>query len=361
MNGQIESLRQTNAIYVSTQSKMQISLGKLQNNLKNSGELCFELNERVDLLEKEISSREMTINRLSYKVNYYEKEKNRKRDHQRKLITEDVTEPEINGKDKEREMLIKTIETLEKEIISYKSIVNDKINNKPKLNISHCIEPPNQQIILNLREELSDITNKYEKLRKESNYKILSLKNNPYESAISQDKKKCKQLVEDNLKFKQRIVFLENAVKAVKVKTTENCTNAANFSILNNLTFQVNSEIKNPSAEPLVGELREKLNSAQLTQKRLNEVFEDSIKKFQQIYFNLTGFLIKNISRNVYSISTNFNSSNDNVIMIQDSGENIKILRNKFYDEIPDEIKQSLVDSGNIQCFFATYLLHLYN
>ncbi|XP_009934820.2 mitotic spindle assembly checkpoint protein MAD1 isoform X1 [Opisthocomus hoazin] len=198
-----------------------------------------------------------------------------------------------------------------------------------------------------LEEENRSLETKLEKLTLQGDYdpsrtKVLHFSMNPASLAKQQRKEEQQQLQEECERLRELVRVLE-----------------AGGSIPENLegvgSFQSPQEI---------AELKKQVESAELKNQRLKEVFQTKIQEFRKVCYTLTGYQIDITTENQYRLSSIYAEHQGDCLLFKassSSGGKMQLLETEFSRTIRELIELHLLRQDSIPAFLSALTLDLFS
>ncbi|XP_005438270.2 mitotic spindle assembly checkpoint protein MAD1 isoform X1 [Falco biarmicus] len=198
-----------------------------------------------------------------------------------------------------------------------------------------------------LEEENKSLEMKLEKLTLQGDYdpsrtKVLHFSMNPASLAKQQRKEEQQHLQEECERLRELVRVLEGG-----------------GSISGNLegvgSFQSPQEI---------AELKKQVESAELKNQRLKEVFQTKIQEFRKVCYTLTGYQIDITTENQYRLSSIYAEHQGDCLLFKassSSGGKMQLLETEFSRTIRDLIELHLLQQDSIPAFLSALTLDLFS
>ncbi|XP_075371072.1 mitotic spindle assembly checkpoint protein MAD1 isoform X1 [Mycteria americana] len=198
-----------------------------------------------------------------------------------------------------------------------------------------------------LEEENRSLEMKLEKLTLQGDYdpsrtKVLHFSMNPASLAKQQRKEEQQQLQEECERLRELVRVLEGG-----------------GSIPGNLegvgSFQSPQEI---------AELKKQVESAELKNQRLKEVFQTKIQEFRKVCYTLTGYQIDITTENQYRLTSIYAEHQGDCLLFKassSSGGKMQLLETEFSRTIRDLIELHLLRQDSIPAFLSALTLDLFS
>ncbi|XP_057272945.1 mitotic spindle assembly checkpoint protein MAD1 isoform X2 [Pezoporus wallicus] len=198
-----------------------------------------------------------------------------------------------------------------------------------------------------LEEQNRSLEMKLEKLTVQGDYdpsktKILHFSMNPASLAMQQRKEEHQQLQEAYERLKETVRVLEGG-----------------GSIPENLeglgSLQSSQEI---------AELKKQVESAELKNQRLKEVFQTKIQEFRKVCYTLTGYQIDITTENQYRLTSIYAEHQGDCLLFKassSSGRKMQLLENEFSRTIRELIELHLLRQDSIPAFLSALTLDLFS
>ncbi|KAM9013502.1 mitotic spindle assembly checkpoint protein MAD1 isoform 2-T3 [Ara ararauna] len=198
-----------------------------------------------------------------------------------------------------------------------------------------------------LEEQNRSLEMKLEKLTVQGDYdpsktKVLHFSMNPASLAMQQRKEEHQQLQEAYEKLREMVRVLEGG-----------------GSIPENLeglgSLQSSQEI---------AELKKQVESAELKNQRLKEVFQTKIQEFRKVCYTLTGYQIDITTENQYRLTSIYAEHQGDCLLFKassSSGRKMQLLENEFSRTIRELIELHLLRQDSIPAFLSALTLDLFS
>ncbi|XP_030340823.1 mitotic spindle assembly checkpoint protein MAD1 isoform X5 [Strigops habroptila] len=198
-----------------------------------------------------------------------------------------------------------------------------------------------------LEEQNRSLEMKLEKLTVQGDYdpsktKVLHFSMNPASLAMQQRKEEHQQLQEAYERLREMVRVLEGG-----------------GSIPENLeglgSLQSSQEI---------AELKKQVESAELKNQRLKEVFQTKIQEFRKVCYTLTGYQIDITTENQYRLTSIYAEHQGDCLLFKassSSGRKMQLLENEFSRTIRELIELHLLRQDSIPAFLSALTLDLFS
>ncbi|XP_005145325.2 mitotic spindle assembly checkpoint protein MAD1 isoform X1 [Melopsittacus undulatus] len=198
-----------------------------------------------------------------------------------------------------------------------------------------------------LEEQNRSLEMKLEKLTVQGDYdpsktKVLHFSMNPASLAMQQRKEEHQQLQEAYERLRETVRVLEGG-----------------GSIPENLeglgSLQSSQEI---------AELKKQVESAELKNQRLKEVFQTKIQEFRKVCYTLTGYQIDITTENQYRLTSIYAEHQGDCLLFKassSSGRKMQLLENEFSRTIRELIELHLLQQDSIPAFLSALTLDLFS
>ncbi|XP_072337141.1 mitotic spindle assembly checkpoint protein MAD1 isoform X1 [Scyliorhinus torazame] len=117
-----------------------------------------------------------------------------------------------------------------------------------------------------------------------------------------------------------------------------------------------------PSQE--IAEMRKQVNSAELKNQRLKEVFQKKIQEFRAVCYTLTGYKIDVTTENQYKLSSMYAEHQDDYLMFKATnslGAKMQLLESDFSNSLTELINLHLHHQNSIPAFLSAITLDLFS
>ncbi|XP_058537220.1 mitotic spindle assembly checkpoint protein MAD1 [Ochotona princeps] len=118
-----------------------------------------------------------------------------------------------------------------------------------------------------------------------------------------------------------------------------------------------------PSSQE-VTELRKQVESAQLKNQRLKEVFQTKIQEFRKACYTLTGYQIDITTENQYRLTSQYAEHKADCLIFKatgPSGSQMQLLETEFSRSVPELIELHLLRQDSIPAFLSALTLDLFS
>ncbi|XP_061213002.1 mitotic spindle assembly checkpoint protein MAD1 isoform X1 [Neopsephotus bourkii] len=198
-----------------------------------------------------------------------------------------------------------------------------------------------------LEEQNRSLEMKLEKLTMQGDYdpsktKVIHFSMNPASLAMQQRKEEHQQLQEAYERLKETVRVLE-----------EGGSIPENLEGLGSL--QSSQEI---------AELKKQVESAELKNQRLKEVFQTKIQEFRKVCYTLTGYQIDITTENQYRLTSIYAEHQGDCLLFKassSSGRKMQLLENEFSRTIRELIELHLLRQDSIPAFLSALTLDLFS
>lgn len=199
-----------------------------------------------------------------------------------------------------------------------------------------------------LEEENKILEMRLERLSLQGSYdptklKVIHLSMNPAQKAQQQRKEEVQQLQEECSKLRELVKVLEGG-SPVPVK------------------LEASGSIQSTSQE--VAELKKQVESAELKNQRLREVFQTKIHEFRTVCYMLTGYRIDITTENQYRLTSMYAEHKDDNLIFKStspSGGKLQLLETNFSLTLRDFIDLHLHHQNSIPAFLSAVTLDLFS
>lgn len=113
-----------------------------------------------------------------------------------------------------------------------------------------------------------------------------------------------------------------------------------------------------------VAELRKQVESAQLKNQRLKEVFQSKIQEFRKACYTLTGYQIDITTENQYRLTSQYAERKADCLIFKaagPSGSQMQLLETEFSRSVPELIELHLAQQDSIPAFLSALTLELFS
>ncbi|XP_062035855.1 mitotic spindle assembly checkpoint protein MAD1 isoform X2 [Lepus europaeus] len=113
-----------------------------------------------------------------------------------------------------------------------------------------------------------------------------------------------------------------------------------------------------------VAELRKQVESAQLKNQRLKEVFQSKIQEFRKACYTLTGYQIDITTENQYRLTSQYAERKADCLIFKaagPSGSQMQLLETEFSRSVPELIELHLAQQDSIPAFLSSLTLELFS
>uniref|UniRef100_A0A8B9FG31 Mitotic spindle assembly checkpoint protein MAD1 n=1 Tax=Amazona collaria TaxID=241587 RepID=A0A8B9FG31_9PSIT len=273
-------------------------------------------------------------------------------------LTPSEHSPQLNRRMREAEDMVQKLHAHNTELEAQLSQVLEEVgNHKQRAEMEHSvINFPffSRQKIEELEAERSKLEEqnrslemKLEKLTVQGDYdpsktKVLHFSMNPASLAMQQRKEEHQQLQEAYERLKETVRVLEGG-----------------GSIPENLeglgSLQSSQEI---------AELKKQVESAELKNQRLKEVFQTKIQEFRKVCYTLTGYQIDITTENQYRLTSIYAEHQGDCLLFKassSSSRKMQLLENEFSRTIRELIELHLLRQDSIPAFLSALTLDLFS
>ncbi|XP_058013087.1 mitotic spindle assembly checkpoint protein MAD1 isoform X2 [Ahaetulla prasina] len=185
-----------------------------------------------------------------------------------------------------------------------------------------------------------------------SRTKILHFSMNPASLAKQQRQEQMGNLWEECERLRERIKVLEGGDGAG--------TSSSSSSILSGkLEGSINLQ-----AHPEIAELKKQLESAELKNQRLREIFGTKIQEFRKVCYKLTGYHIDITIENQYRLTSIYAEHREDCLIFKtsrSSGAKMQLLETEFSQTVHDLIDLHLLQQDSIPAFLSAVTLELFS
>lgn len=113
-----------------------------------------------------------------------------------------------------------------------------------------------------------------------------------------------------------------------------------------------------------MAELRRQVESAQLKNQRLKEVFQSKIQEFRKACYTLTGYQIDITTENQYRLTSQYAEHKADCLIFKatgPSGSQMQLLETEFSRSVPELIELHLAQQDSIPAFLSSLTLELFS
>nr|XP_013008083.1 mitotic spindle assembly checkpoint protein MAD1 isoform X3 [Cavia porcellus] len=113
-----------------------------------------------------------------------------------------------------------------------------------------------------------------------------------------------------------------------------------------------------------VAELRKQVESAELKNQRLKEVFQTKIQEFRKVCYTLTGYQIDITTENQYRLTSQYAEHKTDCLIFKatgPSGSKMQLLETEFSRSVPELIELHLLRQDSIPAFLSALTLELFS
>ncbi|XP_072124491.1 mitotic spindle assembly checkpoint protein MAD1 isoform X1 [Mobula birostris] len=174
-----------------------------------------------------------------------------------------------------------------------------------------------------------------------SKTKVLHLSMNPMSLAKEHRITELKSLKEECEQLRERVRILEGGATPEQMGSLSNLL---------------------PSQE--IAEMRKQVNSAELKNQRLKEVFQKKIQEFRAVCYSLMGYKIDVTTENQYKLSSIYAEHQDDCLMFKAAnslGAKMQLLETDFSRSLTDLINLHLHHQNSIPAFLSAITLDLFS
>ncbi|KAL1768531.1 mitotic spindle assembly checkpoint protein MAD1 isoform X1 [Sigmodon hispidus] len=113
-----------------------------------------------------------------------------------------------------------------------------------------------------------------------------------------------------------------------------------------------------------VAELRKQVESAELKNQRLKEVFQTKIQEFRKVCYTLTGYQIDVTTENQYRLTSRYAEHQSDCLIFKatgPSGSKMQLLETEFSRSVPELIELHLLQQDSIPAFLSALTIELFS
>ncbi|XP_031194378.1 mitotic spindle assembly checkpoint protein MAD1 isoform X2 [Mastomys coucha] len=113
-----------------------------------------------------------------------------------------------------------------------------------------------------------------------------------------------------------------------------------------------------------VAELRKQVESAELKNQRLKEVFQTKIQEFRKVCYTLTGYQIDVTTESQYRLTSRYAEHQTDCLIFKatgPSGSKMQLLETEFSRSVPDLINLHLLQQDSIPAFLSALTIELFS
>uniref|UniRef100_A0A8C9PZ24 Mitotic spindle assembly checkpoint protein MAD1 n=1 Tax=Spermophilus dauricus TaxID=99837 RepID=A0A8C9PZ24_SPEDA len=113
-----------------------------------------------------------------------------------------------------------------------------------------------------------------------------------------------------------------------------------------------------------VAELRKQVESAELKNQRLKEVFQTKIQEFRKVCYTLTGYQIDVTTESQYRLTSQYAEHKTDCLIFKatgPSGSKMQLLETEFSRSVPELIELHLLRQDSIPAFLSSLTLDLFS
>lgn len=174
----------------------------------------------------------------------------------------------------------------------------------------------------------------------ESQYKVIHLKNNPFQESIRAKELEFDRLQEENAKLRARVSLLESRANADS----------------SSRNFQLNYGDRSSQIERLSRKV------AELEERERNSLssFQKLSREFREVCYLLTGYRVDVLKNHTYRLSNMYAEREEDVLLFEIITEMVQLLQTPFSDQLRELIRTYLEDSDSFPAFLAAVTLELF-
>ncbi|XP_039216430.1 mitotic spindle assembly checkpoint protein MAD1 isoform X2 [Crotalus tigris] len=183
-----------------------------------------------------------------------------------------------------------------------------------------------------------------------SRTKILHFSMNPASLAKQQRQEEMANLREECERLRERLRVLEGG-DAGGTSSSSNCSGKLEGGA-------------NLQSHPEIAELKKQLESAELKNQRLREVFGTKIQEFRKVCYKLTGYHIDITIENQYCLTSVYAEHKEDCLIFKTSrtsGAKMQLLETDFSQTVRDLIDLHLLQQDSIPAFLSAVTLELFS
>ncbi|NP_001345956.1 mitotic spindle assembly checkpoint protein MAD1 isoform b [Mus musculus] len=113
-----------------------------------------------------------------------------------------------------------------------------------------------------------------------------------------------------------------------------------------------------------VAELRKQVESAELKNQRLKEVFQTKIQEFRKVCYTLTGYQIDVTTESQYRLTSRYAEHQTDCLIFKatgPSGSKMQLLETEFSRSVPELIELHLLQQDSIPAFLSALTIELFS
>ncbi|XP_061174912.1 mitotic spindle assembly checkpoint protein MAD1-like [Saccostrea echinata] len=368
LSQRLAHLQESQAIMLEKQGHLQSSLHLKEEELKKAFQTREDLVAQLTTEKTRTQQQTQFIKRLQRKLLLISKE----RDMYQGLIDSYQSEVTVNMStiassriqqlEETLEGYRKQMESMEAELSKTPTETMATSKQTTSSEGSQTQEKCDQNLFLELRERIAFLEKELEKTMEDkytlearieqkhlqgdfdpTKLKVLHFSMNP--AALAQQKRadELKNLKEENERLKKRLEVLEESKGQAQ-----------------DVTLQVEQKMSEPSSSREVEEMKKMLETEELKNKRLLEVFKKTSQEFREVCYQLMGYKIDIPCTNKYKITSMYAESPEDFFMFEQSSDGkVQFLATDFAETLQDHIETYISKNNSIPAFLSAVTLEL--
>ncbi|XP_056018923.1 mitotic spindle assembly checkpoint protein MAD1-like isoform X2 [Ostrea edulis] len=370
LSQRLAHLQESHATMLEKQGHLQSSLHMKEEALKKASQTQENLVAQLTTEKSKTQQQTQFIKRLQRKLLLISKERDMYKgliDSYQSEVTVNLSATALSRMQQQEEILQsykKQMESMETELPKTLSGPETLSRTATSQEVSQAEEKCDQHLILQLRERIAFLEKELEKATEEkctledrieqkhlqgdydpTKLKVLHFSMNPAAMAQKKRAEELTKLREENIRLKKRVEVLEES----KGQTVD-------------VTFEVDQKMSEASSSKEVEEMKKMLETEELKNKRLLEVFKKTSKDLREVCYLLMGYKIDIPCTNKYKITSMFAASPEDFFMFEQSpsGE-VQFLASDFAETLQDHIETYISKGNSIPAFLSAVTLELFN
>jgi len=159
----------------------------------------------------------------------------------------------------------------------------------------------------------------------------------------------------------RREVELETLRKEVETLRKRAQLLEENGGAAQDLTMQVEEKLLQPSPSKELEEIKEKLHTEELRNKRLKEIFKKTSSEFREVCYQLTGYKIDIPCTNQYRLTNMYSESSRDHLLFQQKDGRIQVLETDYSSRLQESLELYLERHNSIPALLSSITMDLFS
>lgn len=170
-------------------------------------------------------------------------------------------------------------------------------------------------------------------------YKVIHLKNNPYQVSMKSKDRELVELKEENDRLRARLDLLESGNNA-------------------DITRRIDDAINNAQQ---IEVLSRKVSEFKKREDKILDSFRKTSREFREVCYLLTGYRVDALKDRIYRLSHMYAESEEDKLFFEIAPDgSIQLLKNEYSDRLSEQISLYLESADSFPAFLASITLDLF-